>query len=69
VLWNPRIQHVQKHCNRHTKYDAWEEFAKAMGTTSGDCKRKMNNLLSSLRREKQKIRKNFGTGKGMHAIL
>jgi len=32
--------------------------------TVDECKRKMENLLSSLRREKMKMRKSSGKGKG-----
>jgi len=52
------------HFNKIRKKDAWEELGKEMNRPIDECKQKMENLLSSLRREKRKKRKNSGTGKG-----
>jgi len=52
------------HFNKIRKQDAWEELGKEMNTSADECKKKMENLLSSLRRKKMKIRKSSGTGKG-----
>ena len=63
VLWDPN--HPQYYNKLH-KHDAWEEIATAMGTVPEECKKKMTSLLSSYRREKGRIRKSRGTGKGMY---
>ena len=49
------------HFNKIRKQDAWEELGKEMNRLVDECKK---NLLSSLRREKMKIRKSSGTRKG-----
>jgi hypothetical protein len=54
------------HFNKIKKQDAWEELGKEMKRPVDECKKKMENLLSSLRREKMKMRKSSGTGKGKH---
>jgi hypothetical protein len=46
------------------KHDAWEELGEEMNRPVDECKKKMENLLSSLLREKIKMRKNSGIGKG-----
>ncbi|XP_066978158.1 uncharacterized protein [Macrobrachium rosenbergii] len=65
LIWDPR--HVA-HYNKHRKQDAWEEVAKEMGTSVDVCKKKMEYLLAALRREKMKIKKSTGTGKGVHEV-
>jgi hypothetical protein len=52
------------HFNKIRKQDAREELGKEMNRPVDECKRKMENLLSSLRREKMKMKKSGGTGKG-----
>jgi len=52
------------HFNKIRKQDAWEELGKEMNSPVDECKKKMENLLSSLQREKMKTRKSSGTGKG-----
>ena len=52
------------HFNKIRKQDAWEELGKEMNRPVDECKKKMENLLSSLRREKMKMRKSSGIGKG-----
>jgi len=52
------------HFNIIRKQDAWEEPGKEMKRLVDKCKKKMENLLSSLQREKMKMRKSSGTGKG-----
>ena len=52
------------HFNTIRKQDAWEELGKEMNRPVDGCKKKMENLLSSLRREKMKTRKSSGKGKG-----
>jgi hypothetical protein len=45
------------------KKDIWEELGKEMNRPFDECLNKMENLLSSLRQVKMKIRKSSGTGK------
>jgi hypothetical protein len=52
------------HFNKIRKQDAWEELGKEMNRHFDECKTKMENLLSCLRREKMKMRKSSGKGKG-----
>jgi len=61
IIWDPKHP---MHFNKIRKHDAWEELEKEMNRPSDECKKKMENLLSSLRREKMKTEKNSGTGKG-----
>jgi len=43
---------------------AWEELGKEMNRPIDECENKMQNLKPSLRREKMKMKKCSGTGKG-----
>jgi hypothetical protein len=52
------------HFNKIKAQDAWEELGKEMNRPVGECKKKMENLLSSIGREKMKMRKSSGTVKG-----
>jgi len=52
------------HFNKIRQQDEWEELGKEMNRPVDECKKKMENLLLSLRREKMKMRKSSGTGKG-----
>jgi len=58
IIWDPM------HFYKIRKQDAWEELGKEMNRPVDECKQKMQNLLSSLRRQKMKMRKSSGTGKG-----
>ena len=60
-IWDPKHP---MHFNKIRKQDAWEELGKEMNKPVDECKKKMENLLSSLRREKMLMRKSSGTGKG-----
>jgi len=60
-MWDPKHP---MHFNKIRKQDAWEELGKGINKPVDECKKKMENLLSSLRREKMKMRKSSGTGKG-----
>jgi len=51
------------------KKDAWEGLGKEMNRPVDECKKKMENFLSSLRRKKMKMRKSSGTGKGEYCQL
>jgi len=61
VIWDPKHP---MHFNKIRKKDAWEALGKETNRPVDECKKKMENLLSSLRREKMKMRKSGGTGKG-----
>jgi hypothetical protein len=56
ILWDPK--------DKHLKEDAWAGIGVAMNTTGANCKQKMVTLLASHRREKMKMKKSMGTGKG-----
>jgi len=61
IIWDPKHP---MHFNKIRKQIAWEELGKEMNRPVDGCKKKMENLLSSLRREKMKTRKSSGKGKG-----
>ena len=61
IIWDPKHP---MHFNKIRKQDAWEELGKEMNRPIDECKKKMQNLLSSLRWEKMKMRKSSGTGNG-----
>jgi hypothetical protein len=61
IIWDPKHP---MHFNKIRKQDAWEQLGKEVNRTVDECKKKMVNLLSSLRREKMKMRKSSRTGKG-----
>lgn len=61
MLWDAK--HPQ-HFHKLVKYDAWEEIGRVVGFSGQECKKKITTLLSAMRREKAKIRKSMGTGKG-----
>ncbi|XP_078045973.1 uncharacterized protein LOC144474698 [Augochlora pura] len=65
IIWDPK--HYQ-HFNKYKKFDAWKEIAQEVGRSVDECRRKMERLLSSFRRENMKIRKSIGTGKGSNEI-
>jgi hypothetical protein len=60
IMWDPKHP---MHFNKIRKQDAWEELGKEMNRPIDEYKKKMENLLSSLRREKMKMRKSSGTAK------
>ena len=59
IIWDPKHP---IHFNKIRKQDAWEELGKVMNKPIDECKKKMGNLLSSLRWKKMKMRKSSGTG-------
>ena len=61
IIWDPKHP---MNFNKIGKQDEWEELGKEMNRPVDDCKNKMENLLSSLRREKMKMRKSSRKGKG-----
>ncbi|GBP97692.1 hypothetical protein EVAR_65931_1 [Eumeta japonica] len=50
------------------KEDAWQEIEKKLGIAAPECKQKIITILASRRREKMKIKKSSGTGKGTKDI-
>ncbi|KAK5648351.1 hypothetical protein RI129_003243 [Pyrocoelia pectoralis] len=56
IIWDPQ---ESDHYNKIKKQDAWVEIAEDIGKPVEECKKKMENLLASLRREKMKIKKHF----------
>lgn len=62
-LWDPRDKNYHM---RNKKQDAWEKIAAKLKCNVDAAKAKMNSLLSSFRRERGKIKKTTGTGKGMY---
>lgn len=66
VLWDPKHP---RYFNKICKNDAWEELASELQTTADECRKKMTGLLSSLRREKAKIKRSVKAGKGMNDFL
>ncbi|KAF0748608.1 MADF domain-containing protein [Aphis craccivora] len=65
ILWCAK--HPQYY-NKIKRNDAWEEIAKEIGFSADECRKKMTGLSSAMRREKAKIKKSFGTGKGADEI-
>ncbi|CAG4983890.1 unnamed protein product [Colias eurytheme] len=61
ILWNPQNRNYY---NRLLKKDAWDELETELQRPSEEIKRKVDYLLSALRRERQKIAKSKKTGKG-----
>lgn len=61
ILWYAKHPHYY---NKIKRNDAWEEIGKEIGFSADECRKKLNGLLSAMRREKAKIKKSFGTGKG-----
>jgi hypothetical protein len=61
IIWDPKHP---MHFNKITMQDAWEELGKEINRPVDKCKKKMENLLSSLRLKIMKTRKISGTGKG-----
>nr|XP_034192516.1 uncharacterized protein LOC117609875 [Osmia lignaria] len=65
VLWDP------KNCdyfNKLKKEDAWEELSAEIEKPKAICKKKIEYLLAGLRREKLKIKRSVGTGKGTQEV-
>lgn len=66
ILWDPQDP---QHFNKLKKHDAWQQLAGEMEISAEECKRKITSLLASLRREKGKMIKSRGTGKGKTYLL
>lgn len=61
ILWDPR--HPDRY-DKGMKDVAWKDISQEMNKSVDRCKRKMEYLLSALRREKMKMRKRINLGKG-----
>lgn len=64
-LWNP-IDNDYK--NKIKKMDAWNEISGILKCDPGEVKKKMESLLSSFRRERQKHEQSVKTGSGTNEI-
>jgi hypothetical protein len=68
VIWNPKHK---DHFNKLRKNDAWNQIAidisehASLEISADECRKKMQTLLSSFRRERMKYRRSLGTGTGM----
>lgn len=61
ILWDPKNP---RYYNKNRKNDAWHTLSEEFHISLDECKKKINSLLSALRREKAKIKKSRGTGTG-----
>nr|CAI5819987.1 unnamed protein product [Callosobruchus analis] len=59
VLWNSLDPSYK---NKNKKEDAWRELADMLTTDTAEIKKKMQSLLASFRREKQKLKTTSGMG-------
>nr|CAH7720345.1 unnamed protein product [Callosobruchus chinensis] len=59
VLWNSLDPYYK---NKNKKEDAWRELADMLTTDTAEIKKKMQSLLASFRREKQKLKTTSGMG-------
>lgn len=60
ILWNPT--HSEYKLNKK-KFDVWCAIAKDMNAEVVDVRKKMESLLTSFRRERQRERTTYGMGK------
>lgn len=63
-LWNPNDNNYHM---KTYKLDAWKKIATKVNCEVDDVKQKITSLLSSFRREKLKIKRSTGTGKGRNS--
>jgi len=61
ILWDT---HRPNFHNRAEKIKAWREVSDEVGRSVEECRRKVEYLLAAMRREKQKIKKTMGVGRG-----
>jgi len=61
VLWNPTNQY---YFSKNKKHDAWCHLAKQFDTDIEEVKLKIQSIQGSYPREKAKMKKSLGTGKG-----
>lgn len=61
LLWDAQNKH---HFNKTLRNDAWSDIATQLDKSVESCKKKMTSVLAALRREKSKMKKSMGTGKG-----
>lgn len=65
ILWKPRHPLFY---NTIKKEDAWQEVAEIVNVEVQEIKKKIESLKGSFRREKSRIKKGTGTGKGLLVI-
>ncbi|XP_046143096.1 uncharacterized protein LOC123988135 [Osmia bicornis bicornis] len=65
VLWGPTNC---DYFNKLKKEDAWEELSREINKSKAACKKKVEYLLAGLRREKLKMKRSVGTGKGTQEV-
>nr|CAH7761086.1 unnamed protein product [Callosobruchus chinensis] len=65
ILWKPRHP---LYYNTIEKEDAWREIAEVLNVDVQELKKKMESLKGSFRREKSRVKKGSGTGKGRDRI-
>ena len=61
LLWKASHAH---YFNKSIRNEAWEDISQKMHIDVDACKKKMTSLLAAVRRERIKIKKNIGSGKG-----
>lgn len=60
-LWNPKHD---KHKSKTAKIDAWNQISEQIGSDTVEIKKKIESLLGSFRRERQKCDATYKTGTG-----
>jgi hypothetical protein len=60
LIWDPKNP---IYFNKIRKQDSWEKLGKEMKRPIDECKKEMEDLLSTIRRDKMKMRKSSGKGK------
>nr|CAH7769718.1 unnamed protein product [Callosobruchus chinensis] len=65
ILWKPRHP---LYYNTIKKEDAWREIAEILNVDVQELKKNMESLKGSFRREKSRVKKGTGTGKGRDQI-
>lgn len=62
ILWKPRHP---SYYNSIKKEDAWREIAEILNVEVEELKKKIESLKGSFRRERSRVKKGTGTGKGL----
>lgn len=65
VLWNPKDEFYY---NNLKKEDAWSEISALMQISKDECRKKIESLKGSYRREKARIKKTNTTGTGKYLL-
>lgn len=66
ILW--KVTH-EFYYNKIKKEDAWQEIAQLFKRDVSEIQKKIDSLKGSFRREKAKVKKAVGTGKGKFEII